>query len=93
MNIIILLPASLMEDQCAERQHQYEARRGLEVAWSERLREKQLEELQQSKAPSILLHQQCEKYHRYGGFTTRCYTLVHGFCFFKLFPIGCIGLK
>ncbi len=21
------------------------------------------------------------------------YTLVHGFCFFKLFPIGCIGLK
>ncbi len=20
------------------------------------------------------------------------YTLVHGFCFFKLFPIGCIGL-
>ncbi len=32
MNIIILLLASLMEDQCAERQHQYEARRGLERA-------------------------------------------------------------
>ncbi len=24
---------------------------------------------------------------------TRRYTLVHGFCFFKLFPIGCIGLN
>ncbi len=23
----------------------------------------------------------------------RRYTLVHGFCFFKLFPIGCIGFK
>ncbi len=21
------------------------------------------------------------------------YTLVHGFCFFKLFPIGCVGLE
>ncbi len=29
----------------------------------------------------------------YGGFNTRRYTLVHGFCFFKLFPIGCIGLN
>ncbi len=28
----------------------------------------------------------------YGGFNTRCYTIVHSFCFFKLFPIGCIGL-
>ncbi len=26
------------------------------------------------------------------GFNTRSYTLVHGFCFFKLFPIVCIGL-
>ncbi len=26
------------------------------------------------------------------SFNTRRYTLVHGFCFFKLFPIGCIGL-
>ncbi len=24
---------------------------------------------------------------------TRRYTLVHEFCFFKLFPIGCIGIK
>ncbi len=29
----------------------------------------------------------------YGGFNTRRYTLVHGFCFFKLFSIGCIGLR
>ncbi len=29
----------------------------------------------------------------YGGFNTRRYTLVYGFCFFKLFPIGCIGLN
>ncbi len=29
----------------------------------------------------------------YGGFNTRRYTLVHGFCFSKLFPIGCIGLS
>ncbi len=29
----------------------------------------------------------------YGGFNTRCYTLVHSFCFFKLFSIGCIGLS
>ncbi len=28
----------------------------------------------------------------YGNFTTRRYTLVHDFCFFKLFPIGCLGL-
>ncbi len=28
----------------------------------------------------------------YGGFNTRYYTLVHGFCFFMLFSIGCIGL-
>ncbi len=28
----------------------------------------------------------------YGGFNTRRCTLVHGFCFFKLFPIWCIGL-
>ncbi len=30
----------------------------------------------------------------YGGFNTRryMYTLAHSFCFFKLFPIGCIGL-
>ncbi len=27
------------------------------------------------------------------GFNTRCYTLVHGFCFFKLFPIGCIWVN
>ncbi len=26
-------------------------------------------------------------------FNTRHYTLVHGFCFFKLFPVGCTGLK
>ncbi len=26
----------------------------------------------------------------YGGFYTRRYTLVHGFCFFKLLPVGCI---
>ncbi len=26
------------------------------------------------------------------GFNTRRYTLVHGFCFFKLFSIGCVGL-
>ncbi len=26
-------------------------------------------------------------------FNTGRYTLVHGFCFFKLFPIGCIGYK
>ncbi len=25
-------------------------------------------------------------------FNTRCYTLVHGFCSFKLVPIGCVGL-
>ncbi len=24
----------------------------------------------------------------YGGFNTRRYTIVHGFCFFKLFPMG-----
>ncbi len=29
----------------------------------------------------------------YGGFNTRRYTLVHGLCFFKLFPIGCVGLN
>ncbi len=33
----------------------------------------------------------------YGGFNTRRCTLVHvhvhGLCFFKLFPIGCIGLS
>ncbi len=29
----------------------------------------------------------------YGGFNTRRYTLVHGFCFLKLLPIGCIGLN
>ncbi len=27
------------------------------------------------------------------GFNTRRYTSVCGFCFFKLFPTGCIGLK
>ncbi len=26
----------------------------------------------------------------YGCFNTRCYTLVHCFCFFKLFTMGCI---
>ncbi len=31
-------------------------------------------------------------FYNYGGFNTRRYTLVHGFCF-KLFPIGCIGLN
>ncbi len=25
----------------------------------------------------------------YGGFNVRRYTIVHGFCFFKLFPMGC----
>ncbi len=29
----------------------------------------------------------------YGGCNTRRYTLVHCFCFFKLFPIGCILLQ
>ncbi len=29
----------------------------------------------------------------YGGFNTRHYTLVRGFCLFKLFPIGCMELK
>ncbi len=29
----------------------------------------------------------------YGVFNTRRYTSVHSFCFFKLFPIGCIGLN
>ncbi len=28
----------------------------------------------------------------YGGFNARRYTIVHAFCFFKLYPIGCIGL-
>ncbi len=28
----------------------------------------------------------------YGGFNTRHYSLVHGFCFFKVFPIGCTGI-
>ncbi len=28
----------------------------------------------------------------YGGFNTRRYTLVHGFCLFKLLPIGCMLL-
>ncbi len=27
----------------------------------------------------------------YGGFNTRHYTLVHGFCFLKLFSVGCIA--
>ncbi len=29
----------------------------------------------------------------YGGFNTRRYTSVHDFYFFKLFPVGCIGLN
>ncbi len=29
----------------------------------------------------------------YGGFNTRRYTIVHGFCFFKLFLMGCKELK
>ncbi len=39
-----------------------------------------------------------ESTHKLMGFytealiNTRRYTLVHSFCFFKLFPIGCIGL-
>ncbi len=33
-----------------------------------------------------------ENTHKLMGFITRRYTFVHGFCFFKLFPIGCIGL-
>ncbi len=28
-----------------------------------------------------------------GGGFNRCKTLVHGFCFFKLLPIGCIVLN
>ncbi len=31
-------------------------------------------------------------YSVYGGFHTRHYTLVHGFCFLKLLPVWCIGL-
>ncbi len=29
----------------------------------------------------------------YGWFNTRRYTSVHGFYFFKLFPIGCVGIN
>ncbi len=31
-------------------------------------------------------------YSVYGGFNTGYYALVHGICFFEVFPMECIGL-
>ncbi len=38
--------------------------------------------------PIALVHMRPENTHKHIGY----YTIVHGFCFFKLFPLGCIEL-
>lgn len=59
---------SLIDDIYAERLTKLNTRRSLEDSWNRSMEEKQtrmFEDLNHSKQPSILLHQQCERYHRY----------------------------
>ena len=67
-NIVLnLLHCSLIDDIRSERLTKLNTRKSLEQSWDHSIQEKQcqlMEELNHSKQPSILLHQQCEKYHR-----------------------------
>ena len=60
---------SLIDDIYSERLAKLNTRKSLEQSWNSSITDKQkrtLDEHSHSKQPSILLHQQCEKYHRYG---------------------------
>ena len=64
-----LSSCSLIDDIYSERLTKLNMRKSLEQSWNSSIEEKHkhlLDELSHAKQPSKLLHQQCEKYHRYG---------------------------
>ena len=70
-NPFIVVPnpfyCSLIDDIRSERLAKLNMRKSLEQSWDHSMQERQgqlMEEINHSKQPSILLHQQCEKYHR-----------------------------
>ena len=70
-NPFIVVPnpfyCSLIDDIRSERLAKLNMRKSLEQSWDHNMQERQgqlMEEINHSKQPSILLHQQCEKYHR-----------------------------
>ena len=58
---------SLISELKAEKKRRFNVRQSLEDSWRWSIQEKQhrlAEELQEARDPSLLLHQQCEKYAR-----------------------------
>ena len=65
--VLNLFHCSLIDDIRSERLAKLSMRKSLEQSWDHSVQERQgqlMDEINHSKQPSILLHQQCEKYHR-----------------------------
>ena len=65
--VLNLFHCSLIDDIRSERLAKLNMRKSLEQSWDHSIQERQgqlMDEISHSKQPSILLHQQCEKYHR-----------------------------
>ena len=65
--VLNLFHYSLIDDIRSERLAKLNMRKSLEQSWDHSVQERQgqlMDEVNHSQQPSILLHQQCEKYHR-----------------------------